>query len=125
MRTTEKLGYILLRPYHLCHLEALNTLRKVVMGEPMLINNSANPHLTVAAIAKQDLVAGNNITRGAGGFEVRGVAVKLQDNKNAIPICLLQNTRLIRNIEVGQTITFDDVDLANTKALEIYQHILQ
>jgi predicted homoserine dehydrogenase-like protein len=124
MRTKEKLGYILLRPYHLCHLEALNTLRRVVMGEPMLINNSANPHLTVSAIAKRELTSGEVITRGAGGFDVRGVAVKLQQNKNAVPICLLQNTKLIRDVAPGQTIQFDDVALNDTKALEIYRSLL-
>jgi predicted homoserine dehydrogenase-like protein len=125
LRTKEKLGYILLRPYHLCHLEALNTLRRVVMGEPILINNSPNPHLTVAAIAKREITAGDVIARGAGGFDVRGVAVRLQENKNAVPICLLQNTKLVRNVEPGQTIQFDDVELADTKALEIYHSILQ
>ena len=125
LRTKEKLGYILLRPYHLCHLEALNTLRKVVLGEPMLINNSANPHLTVAAIAKRELTARDVIVRGAGGFDVRGVAVRLQENKNAVPICLLQNTKLVRNIEPGQTIQFDDVELTDSKALEIYRSLLQ
>jgi predicted homoserine dehydrogenase-like protein len=124
MRTKEKLGYILLRPYHLCHLEALNTLRRVVMGEPILINNSANPHLTVSAIAKRELANGKVITRGAGGFDVRGVAVKLEQNKNAVPICLLQNTKLIRDVAPGQTIQFDDVALKDTKALEIYLSLL-
>jgi predicted homoserine dehydrogenase-like protein len=124
MRTKEKLGYILLRPYHLCHLEALNTLRRVVLGEPMLINNSADPHLTVSAIAKRELTSGKVITRGAGGFDVRGVAVKLQENKNAVPICLLQNTKLIRDVAPGQTIQFDDVALNDTKALEIYRSLL-
>ena len=125
LRTKEKLGYILLRPYHLCHLEALNTLRRVVLGEPMLINNSANPHLTVAAIPKRELTARDVIVRGAGGFDVRGVAVRLQENKNAVPICLLQNTKLVRNVEPGQTIQFDDVELTDSKALEIYRSLLQ
>ncbi|MGB7816906.1 MAG: hypothetical protein WBL28_11220 [Methylotenera sp.] len=125
LRTKEKLGYILLRPYHLCHLEALNTLRRVVMGEPVLLNNSENPHLTVAAVAKRKILRGEVIARGAGGFDVRGVAVQLRTNHNAVPVCLLQNTKIIRNIEPGQIVQFDDVDLADTTALEIYRSLLE
>ncbi len=125
LRTKEKLGYILLRPYHLCHLEALNTLRRVVLGEPMLINNSEKPHLTVAAVAKRKMLPGEVIVRGAGGFDVRGVAVQLQSHQNAVPICLLQNTKIIRNIEPGQIVQFEDVELADTTALEIYRGLLE
>jgi predicted homoserine dehydrogenase-like protein len=125
LKTKEKLGYILLRPYHLCHLEALNTLRRVNAGEGMLINNSANPTLTVSAVAKRKILRGETIERGAGGFDVRGVAVQLKDNLNAAPICLLQNTPVIRDIEPGQIVQFDDVELAESKAVEIYQSLLK
>lgn len=125
LRTKEKLGYILLRPYHLCHLEALNTLRRVVLGEPVLINNSEKPHLTVAAVAKRKMLPGEIILRGAGGFDVRGVAVQLQSHHNAVPICLLQNTKIIRSIEPGQIVQFEDVELADTTALEIYRGLLE
>lgn len=125
LRTKEKLGYILLRPYHLCHLEALNTLRRVVDGEPMLLNNSAKPSLTVVAVAKKEIFRGENIERGAGGFDVRGVAVKLHDNLNAVPVCLLSHTKVIKNVEPGQIIQFDDVDMADSKALEIYRSLIQ
>jgi predicted homoserine dehydrogenase-like protein len=124
LRTKEKLGYILLRPYHLCHLEALNTLRRVIDGEPMLLNNSAKPLLTVAAVAKRKMLSGETIERGAGGFDVRGVAVQLRDNTNAVPVCLLSHTKVIRNVEPGQIIQFDDVDMADTKTLEIYRSLL-
>lgn len=124
LRTTMKKGYILLRPYHLCHLEALNTLRRINQGEGMLINNSANPRLTVIAVAKRKILKGEIIHRGAGGFEVRGVAVQLQDHKAAVPICLLQDTPVLQDIEPGQIIQFSDVDLAQTTALNLYLDIL-
>lgn len=125
LKTKEKLGYILLRPYHLCHLEALNTLRRVVAGEGMLLNNSSNPTLTVSAVAKRKILKGETIERGAGGFDVRGVAVQLKDNLNAVPICLLQNTLVVRDIEPGQVVQFDDVALAESKAVEIYHQIIK
>lgn len=124
LKTTEGLAYIMLRPYHLCHLEALNTVRRVIAGEDMLINNSANPEFTIAAIAKGKITRGSVIEKGAGGFDVRGVAVKMSTNKNAVPICLLQNTRVIRDIEPGQMVSFDDVELAESNAHNFYLQIV-
>ena len=121
LSTKEGSGYVLLRTYHLCHLEALNTLRRVVQGDPVLLNNSVNPRITVAAVTKRKILRGDTIVRGAGGFDVRGLAVQLHDNRDAVPICLLQNTRVIRDIELGQIIKFEDVELMDTKALGIYK----
>ena len=124
LRTTEGSAYIMLRPYHLCHLEALNTVRKVMLGDEMLINNSANPELTVVGLAKHKISRGDIIERGAGGFDVRGLAVKVSTNKNAVPVCLLQNTRVIRDIEPGQIVCFDDVEMVESNALNFYSQIL-
>jgi predicted homoserine dehydrogenase-like protein len=123
LKTTEGSGYVLLRPYHLCHLEALNTLRRVVQGETMLMNNSTNPHLTIAAIAKREIKRGETIERGAGGFDVRGVAVKIAEHRDAVPVCLLQNTPVKRDVAPGQVLTYDDVELADTNALSIYKQL--
>lgn len=123
LKTTEKRGYVLLRPYHLCHLEVLNTMRKIMAGEGMLINNTANPHLTVGALAKRPIKKGEIIERGAGGFDVRGVAVELAQHRDAVPVCLLQNTPVTRDIAPGEFIQFDQVDMAPSLALDIYQSI--
>lgn len=124
LRTKEKRGYILLRPYHLCHLEVLNTMRRINDGEGMLINNSADPRLNVGAVAKRKIKKGEIIERGAGGFDVRGVAVQFKENLNAVPVCLLQNTPVVRDIEPGELVQFDDVDFAPSQALDIYQSII-
>jgi hypothetical protein len=65
LQTTQGKGYLLLRSYHLCHLEALNTLQRVVADEPILLNNSADPKYTVAAVAKQSIRAGSVNRKGA------------------------------------------------------------
>lgn len=124
LKTTEGLAYMMLRPYHLCHLEALNTLRKVIAGEGMLINNSVNPQFTVTAVAKGKIARGSVIEKGAGGFDVRGVAAKISTNKKAVPICLLQNTRVTRDIEPGQIVCFDDVEMPESNALNFYSQII-
>ena len=124
LRTKDGLAYILLRPYHLCHFEGLNTARKVIRGESMLINNSAKPRLTVVAIAKRKIAQNEIIERGAGGFDVRGIAVHMKDYKNAVPICLLTHAKVVREIEPDQVVSFDDVIIDESKALEIYRQIL-
>jgi len=58
MLSTEGKGYVVLRPYHLCHLEPINTIRKVIKGEPILLNNSANPRIPFGAVAKTVLQPG-------------------------------------------------------------------
>lgn len=120
IKTSNGLAYVLLRNYHLVHLEALNTLRKIIHGEGILLNNSADPRITVGAVAKRNIKKGETIVRGTGGFDVRGHAVKLAEHLNAVPICLLQNTRVMRDIEPDQIVQFDDVDLSPSKALEYY-----
>lgn len=124
MRTTKGKGYVLLRPYHLCHLEVPNTLRRIIQGEPVLLNNSANPHLTVAAVAKRNIRRGETIERGAGGFDVRGVATRIKEVPDAVPICLLKNTRVIADIPPGEIVRFDHVDMEDSKALEIYRSLI-
>src|SRR3990167_9750469 len=47
--------YVLFEPYHLCHLEAVQTLAKIFFSKKETINNSTNPKLTTIALAKQDL----------------------------------------------------------------------
>ena len=124
LRTKNGLGYVLLRPYHLTHLESLNTARKVLKGEEMLINNSTDPAFNVAAVAKRKINKHEVIEKGAGGFDVRGVALSMKDNRDAVPVCLLQNTRVIRDIEPGQIVCFDDVEMAESNALNFYSQIL-
>lgn len=120
LRTTEDRAYVLLRPYHLVYLETLNTLRKVVDGEPVLLNNSATPTITVAAVAKRKLRKGETIKMGAGGFDVRGIAVKIQEERDAVPICLIKNMPVTRDVEEGQIVRFDDVEMEPGKALQFY-----
>lgn len=124
LQTTEGLAYVLLRNYHLVHLEVINTLRKVMHGEHILLNNSANPTITVGAVAKRNILKGEVIVRGAGGFDTRGYAVKIAENLDVVPICLLQNTKVVSDIEPGQLVKFDDVELTDSNAFRMYHQII-
>ncbi|WP_043237266.1 NAD(P)-dependent oxidoreductase [Stutzerimonas azotifigens] len=111
--------YVLVRPFHLCSLEVGKTVRRVLNGGGVLLNNSTQPTLGVAAIAKHAMKAGELIERGIGGYQFRGEAIRLADNPNYVPIGLLRKTALKRAVEPGQLITFDDVDILPSRALDI------
>lgn len=111
--------YVLTRPFHLCSLEVGKTVRRVLAGGGVLLNNSTSPTLGVAAIAKHAMRAGELVERGIGGFQFRGEAVRLVDQPYHVPIGLLRHTRLKRAVEPGQLVTFDDIELEPSRALEI------
>jgi len=111
--------YTLIRPFHLCSLEVGKTVRRVLAGGGVLLNNSTAPTLGVAAIAKRPMRAGELIELGIGGFQFRGEAVKLAEHPDHVPIGLLRKTALKRAVEPGQIITYDDVDILPSRALEI------
>lgn len=111
--------YTLLRPFHLCSLEVGKTLRRVINGGGVLLNNSTTPTLGVAAIAKNPLAVGEKIVRGIGGYQLRGEAVLLERNPDHVPIGMLNNAVLRRAVEPGQILTFDDVEIPHSRALEI------
>ncbi|WP_434458648.1 NAD(P)-dependent oxidoreductase [Stutzerimonas urumqiensis] len=113
--------YVLVRPFHLCSLEVAKTVRRVLNGGGVLLNNSTRPTLGVAAIAKQAMKPGDLIERGIGGFQFRGEAIRLADHPDHVPIGLLRKTALKRAVEPGQLITFDDVDILPSRALEIVE----
>jgi predicted homoserine dehydrogenase-like protein len=111
--------YTLLRPFHLCSLEVGKTLRRVINGGGVLLNNSTAPTLGVAAIAKVALAAGETIARGIGGYQVRGEVLLLASNPDHVPIGMLNKAILRRAVEPGQVITFDDVEIPQSRALDI------
>lgn len=116
--------YTLVKPHHLCHLEIPKTIRQVVREGKVLLNNGRAPTINVAAIAKEVIQEGSHIERGLGGFAVRGEALKIQDNLEAVPIGLMQNITILNNLQPGQTIGFGDIALPNSLALGAWRDTL-
>ena len=117
--------YVLERTYHLCHLEIIKTIKRVLMGGGVLLNNGANPQYSVAAIAKHDLQAGDTIDKAIGSFDVRGTAITIADHPHHVPIGLLAKATLKKDIKEGEIVTFDDVVLPESLALNIWKELLQ
>ncbi len=111
--------YVLTRPFHLCSLEVGKTVRRVLAGGGVLLNNAVEPTLGVAAIAKREMKAGETIGRGIGGFDVRGEAIRLADELDHVPIGLLRNTVLKRAVEPGQLLRLDDIEIQPSRVFDI------
>lgn len=117
--------YVLLQNFHLCHLEIAKTIKRVLNGGGALLNNTENPTIGVAAIAKRPLAPGDIIRRGIGSFDVRGIAVRIADSPEHVPIGLLANAVVTRHIEPGQQISFDDVEIPESLALHAWRETKQ
>ena len=117
--------YTLVKPYHLPHLELYKTIVRVANGGDVLLNNSVAPTISVAAIAKKDLKTGSVITKAIGSFECRGEAIKIKDYPDHIPIGLMENATLLRDIGEGEVISFDDIKIQSNVAIEIWYEILE
>src|SRR5690606_2821192 len=110
---------VLMKNDHLCQYEILKTVRRVVNGGGVLLNNSEQPTISVVGIAKVDLSVGTRIHRAIGGLQVRGEAARIRDVPRHAPIGLIQDAVVARPIQAGQIIEFDDLDLPETMAFDI------
>lgn len=115
--------YVLIRPFHLCQYEIIKTVRRVLGGGGVLLNNSSQPTISIVGIAKTDLAVGTRIDRAIGGFQVRGEAARIADVKGHVPIGLIQNATVSRPVNAGQMLTFDDVDLPDSLAHTISRQL--
>ncbi len=116
--------YVLEQPSALVHLEVFRTLERVIAGEPPLLHNTAAPRLSVAAVAKRDLAPGERIVRGSGGFDLRGVAVRIADRPDHLPIGLANELHIRRRVTAGEVVALADVDLADGDPLALWQGIV-
>jgi len=117
--------YVLERTYHLCHLEIIKTIKRVLDGGGVLLNNSKNPQFSVAAVAKHDLKVGETIEKAIGSFDVRGTAVEIKSHIRHVPIGLLANAKIKNEIKEGQIVKFDDIEIPDTLALNIWYKIIK
>src|SRR5690606_39949538 len=111
--------YVMFNPHHLCSIEAIKTVRRVLAGGGVLMNNSSKPAIGVCAVAKRALAAGERIELAIGGFDVRGEAVTTAAEPEHVPIGILNGAVLRHAVEPGQMLRFADVDLPDSRALEI------
>ena len=117
--------YTLVRNYHLCAFEIVKTIRRVVSGGTVLLNNGTQPKLSVAALSKRSIAKDEVIDRSIGGYVVRGEAVQVDVAKDHVPMGILDGARVRRAIEPGQMLKWDDVELVPSRAVEIAQSLFR
>ena len=110
--------YVLFEPYHLCHLEVVQTLAKIFFSKKETINNSTNPKLTTIALAKQDLKKGDMLD-GIGGDTVYGTIQTIDKNKGSLPVGLALNCELVNDIKKDQPIKISDVILPESVSVKL------
>lgn len=115
--------YLLSTPHCLVHLEAFKTIDRLARGGTPLLTNGVRPTIGVAAVAKRVLEPGLHIARGAGGFDLRGICVRLAERPGHLPICLADDVHVRRRIEPGEVLMLDDVDLPESEALACWRRI--
>lgn len=115
--------YTLVYPNIMVHLEVFKTLERIRRGGGVLLDNSATPRISVAAVAKRELEPGLKIETGAGSFEMRGICVRIAERVGHLPIGLAQDVVLKRRVEPGQIVTMDDVELPDSLALKAWRTV--
>jgi predicted homoserine dehydrogenase-like protein len=117
--------YVMERTFHLCHLEIMKTVKRVFNGGGVLLDNSKNPTISVATIAKRDIKKGTVVKKGIGSFEVRGEAIRIGENKKHLPIGLCSNVVLKRDIKAGEVLNLEDVEMEESLALHAWKSIIE
>lgn len=117
--------YLLTRDFHLCHLEICKSIKKFLKEDAPLFNNSASPTVGVVAIPKKKLTRGTMISRGIGGNDFYGLACEIDQMTDSVPIGLLDEATLIRDVEPGVPLSWDSVECPSSLARDIWFKILE
>ncbi len=114
--------YLFYRPYHLCHIEAMESVARAYLDNNPLLAPVAGYQTEVYAYAKHNLKIGEYLD-GLGGYTCYGQI----DNSNGqwqvegVPICLSDKLRLKRSVRGGQPVMLQDVDwLSSSDAFQLY-----
>ena len=125
---TYKMGdgpfYLLYKHTHLCYFEIPKTILKFFNTGAVTLDNGVQPTVSVATIAKKRILKGAIIEKGIGSTEVRGEAMEINEEPNHIPIGLMSQAIIKRNVEPGQTLTFDDVEIPDSLAYQAWKETL-
>jgi predicted homoserine dehydrogenase-like protein len=102
--------YMFYRPFHLAHLEAPLSIARAVLFGDASIAPAGPPVCEVAAVAKRDMEAGEELD-GIGGFDCYGMIDNVENTRRdgILPIGLAAGARLIRAVAQDQPIRTADV----------------
>lgn len=103
--------YLFYRPYHLCHIESMDTIIKAAREGRSLLTPLYGMRTNVYAYAKKDLRQGEKLD-GVGGYTCYGIIENLTDNVSCpgLPVCLAEDVALKHAIGRDAKILLQDVD---------------
>ena len=113
--------YLFYRPYHLCHVEALECVADAVLDGRSLLEPAAGFQTNVFAYAKRDLRAGEPLD-GIGGYACYGLIENCEGSEHpGLPICLAEDLVLLRDIRKDAPVLMSDVETREDRAdFELY-----
>lgn len=118
-------NYTLIKNNIFVHLEILKTVRRILSGGGVLLDNSPTPEFSLAAMAKKELKPGDKIELGIGSFAVRGHTVHISERPDHIPIGLIQKGVVIEPVARGEILTRSSLQLPDSPARSLWDdHIL-
>jgi predicted homoserine dehydrogenase-like protein len=111
-------NWVLYRPYHLTSLETPLSVARAVLQHEATIAPTQGLIAEVITVAKRALRAGEQID-GIGGFTVYGLVdrAEVARSENLLPLGLAQGATLKRNIEEGEPISYDDVEIDDSQTI--------
>jgi predicted homoserine dehydrogenase-like protein len=110
--------FTLHRPFHLTSLETPLTAARAVLYRRADIQPIDHPVADAVAVAKRDLAPGAVMGR-IGECDYRGFSMSWADARRdrALPLGLAEQARVLQPISVGQTLTYDNCAVDETKTI--------
>ncbi len=104
--------WALYRPYHLANIETPRSVAQAVLYHQATLAPKGPPVAETTTMAKRDLGIGD-ILDGLGGTMVHGGIERANVARKGrmLPLGLSVRARVIRPVSLGQTLTYDDVEL--------------
>ncbi|MGA2211810.1 MAG: homoserine dehydrogenase [Bryobacteraceae bacterium] len=116
--------YLFYRPYHLCHVEAMDCIVQAVMDGCSLLEPVYGFRTNVFAYAKRDLKANEKLD-GIGGYACYGLIDNCDGGHSGLPICLAEDIVLRRDIARDSPILLSDAELPVSRPdFDLYRHAL-
>lgn len=109
--------YIFYRPYHLCHVEAMEAIATAVLDNQSLLQPEYGHVADVYAYAKTDLEPGNQLD-GIGGYACYGLIENCseQDGQPGLPVTLAHDARVTSEIKKDEKIPASQVKIDEDRA---------
>jgi len=113
-------NYVLYNPYHLWFIDAPLSVARAIFKKEPTIASEGKPRAEVVAAAKKPLKAGERLD-GIGGYCVYGIIEKWEIAKKEefLPHGLTENTRVIRDVNKGEILRYEDVQLEDSVLVEL------